>query len=182
MKNFLNVFCLFIIILFSINISLINDIFAKEVDEIIVKGARIDTPASNFGSSIFILNREDIKLRGIRSAIDAISSSPGVTTKKNGSFGGVGSVRIRGASSSQTLVLIDGVPVNDASSPGGGYNFEYLDTSNIERIEVLRGSQSTLWGSDAIGGVVNIFTKSAQDNSVNLLSEIGSFGLKKINS
>ena len=182
MKNFLNVFCLFIIILFSINISLINDIFAKEVDEIIVKGARIDTPASNFGSSIFILNREDIKLRGIRSAIDAISSSPGVTTKKNGSFGGVGSVRIRGASSSQTLVLIDGVPVNDASSPGGGYNFEYLDSSNIERIEVLRGSQSTLWGSDAIGGVVNIFTKSAQDNSVNILSETGSFGLKKINS
>lgn len=182
MKNSLNVFSLFIIILFSINISLINNLFANEVDEIIVKGARIETPASNFGSSIFILNSEDIRLRGIRSAIDAISSSPGVTTKKNGSFGGVGSVRIRGASSSQTLVLVDGVPVNDASSPGGGYNFEYLDTSNIERIEVLRGSQSTLWGSDAIGGVVNIFTKSAEDNSVNILSETGSFGLRKINS
>ena len=132
MKNSLNVFSLFIIILFSINISLINDLSANEVDEIIVKGARIETPASNFGSSIFILNSEDIRLRGIRSAIDAISSSPGVTTKKNGSFGGVRSVRIRGASSSQTLVLVDGVPVNDASSPGGGYNFEYLDTSNIE--------------------------------------------------
>ena len=182
MKNSLNVFSLFIIILFSINISLINDLSASEVDEIIVKGARIETPASNFGSSIFILNSEDIRLRGIRSAIDAISSSPGVTTKKNGSFGGVGSVRIRGASSSQTLVLVDGVPVNDASSPGGGYNFEYLDTSNIERIEVLRGSQSTLWGSDAIGGVVNIFTKSAEDNSLNILSETGSFGLRKINS
>ena len=182
MKNSLNIFSLFIIILFSINISLINDLSANEVDEIIVKGARIETPASNFGSSIFILNSEDIRLRGIRSAIDAISSSPGVTTKKNGSFGGVGSVRIRGASSSQTLVLVDGVPVNDASSPGGGYNFEYLDTSNIERIEVLRGSQSTLWGSDAIGGVVNIFTKSAEDNSVNILSETGSFGLRKINS
>ena len=182
MKNSLNVFSLFIIILISINISLINDLSANEVDEIIVKGARIETPASNFGSSIFILNSEDIRLRGIRSAIDAISSSPGVTTKKNGSFGGVGSVRIRGASSSQTLVLVDGVPVNDASSPGGGYNFEYLDTSNIERIEVLRGSQSTLWGSDAVGGVVNIFTKSAEDNSVNILSETGSFGLRKINS
>ena len=182
MKFFLSASCLFIIILFSINIFLINDLSANKVDEIIVKGARIETPASNFGSSIFILNSEDIRLRGIRSAIDAISYSPGVTTKKNGSFGGVGSVRIRGASSSQTLVLVDGVPVNDASSPGGGYNFEYLDTSNIERIEVLRGSQSTLWGSDAIGGVVNIFTKSAEDNSINILSETGSFGLKKINS
>ena len=182
MKFFLSASCLFIIILFSINIFLINDLSANKVDEIIVKGARIETPASNFGSSIFILNSEDIRLRGIRSAIDAISYSPGVTTKKNGSFGGVGSVRIRGASSSQTLVLVDGVPVNDASSPGGGYNFEYLDTSNIDRIEVLRGSQSTLWGSDAIGGVVNIFTKSAEDNSINILSETGSFGLRKINS
>jgi len=180
MKNFLNKLFLFIIL--STNISSLNNTFANEVKEIIVKGARIDTSEDNFGSSIFILDSEEIRLRGIRSAIDAISFSPGVTTKKNGSFGGVGSVRIRGASSSQTLVLIDGIPVNDASSPGGGYNFEYLDTSNIDRIEVLRGSQSTLWGSDAIGGVVNIYTKSAEKNSISLLSEIGSFGLRKINS
>ena len=180
MKNFLNKLFLFIIL--STNISFLNSTFANEVKEIIVKGARIDISEDNFGSSIFILDSEEIRLRGIRSAIDAISSSPGVTAKKNGSFGGVGSVRIRGASSSQTLVLIDGIPVNDASSPGGGYNFEYLDTSNIDRIEVLRGSQSTLWGSDAIGGVVNIYTKSAEKNSINLLSEIGSFGLRKINS
>ena len=180
MKNFLNKLFLFIIL--STNISFLNSTFANEVKEIIVKGARIDISEDNFGSSIFILDSEEIRLRGIRSAIDAISSSPGVTAKKNGSFGGVGSVRIRGASSSQTLVLIDGIPVNDASSPGGGYNFEYLDTSNIDRIEVLRGSQSTLWGSDAIGGVVNIYTKSADKNSINLLSEFGSFGLRKINS
>ena len=180
MKNFLNK--LFLFIIFSTSIFSLSSAFSSEVKEIIVKGARIETSEGNFGSSIFILNSEEMRLRGIRSAIDAISSSPGVTTKKNGSFGGVGSVRIRGASSSQTLVLVDGVPVNDASSPGGGYNFEYLDISNIERIEVLRGSQSTLWGSDAIGGVVNIFTKSAEDNSVNILSETGSFGLKKINS
>ena len=180
MKNFLNKLFLFIIL--STNISFLNSTFANEVKEIIVKGARIDTSEDNFGSSIFILDSEEIRLRGFRSAIDAISSSPGVTAKKNGSFGGVGSVRIRGASSSQTLVLIDGIPVNDASSPGGGYNFEYLETSNIDRIEVLRGSQSTLWGSDAIGGVINIYTKSADKNSINLLSEIGSFGLRKINS
>jgi len=180
MKNFLNKLFLFIIL--STNISFLNSTFANEVKEIIVKGARIDISEDNFGSSIFILDSEEIRLRGIRSAIDAISSSPGVIAKKNGSFGGVGSVRIRGASSSQTLVLIDGIPVNDASSPGGGYNFEYLDTSNIDRIEVLRGSQSTLWGSDAIGGVVNIYTKSADKNSINLLSEFGSFGLRKINS
>ena len=132
MKNFLNKLFLFIIL--STNISFLNSTFANEVKEIIVKGARIDISEDNFGSSIFILDSEEIRLRGLRSAIDVISSSPGVTAKKNGSFGGVGSVRIRGASSSQTLVLIDGIPVNDASSPGGGYNFEYLDTSNIYRI------------------------------------------------
>ena len=135
MKNFLKK--LFLFIIFSTSIFSLSSAFSSEVKEIIVKGARIETSEGNFGSSIFILNSEEMRLRGIRSAIDAISSSPGVTTKKNGSFGGVGSVRIRGASSSQTLVLVDGVPVNDASSPGGGYNFEYLDTSNIERIEVL---------------------------------------------
>ena len=69
--------------------------------------------------------------------------------------------------------------MNDASSPGGGYNFEYLNTSNIQSIEVLKGSQSTLWGSDAIGGVVNIYTKQSESTSFGASAEIGSFGLKR---
>ena len=77
------------------------------------------------------------------------------------------------------MVLVDGVPVNDASSPAGGYNFEYLNTSNIQSIEVLKGSQSTLWGSDAIGGVINIYTKQPESTSFGASAEIGSFGLKR---
>jgi vitamin B12 transporter len=77
------------------------------------------------------------------------------------------------------LVLVDGVPVNDSSSPAGGYNFEYLNTSNIQSIEVLKGSQSTLWGSDAIGGVINIYTKQPESTSFGASAEIGSFGLKR---
>ena len=67
-------------------------------------------------------------------------------------------MRIRGAENDHTIVLIDGVKLNDPSSPGGGYNFANLLTSDNARIEILRGPQSTLWGSQAIGGVVNIVT------------------------
>ena len=156
-----------------------NSLSSSEIENIIIRSTRIPAGAKDIGSSLYIINENQIKARGFKYAIDAISSAPGVTSKQNGSFGGVGTIRIRGASSSQTLVLVDGVPVNDASSPGGGYNFEYLNTSNIQSIEVLKGSQSTLWGSDAIGGVVNIYTKESESTSFGASAEIGSFGLKR---
>ena len=156
-----------------------NSLSSSEIENIIIRSTRIPAGAKDIGSSLYIINEDQIKARGFKDAIDAISSAPGVTSKQNGSFGGVGTIRIRGASSSQTLVLVDGVPVNDASSPGGGYNFEYLNTSNIQSIEVLKGSQSTLWGSDAIGGVVNIYTKQPESTSFGASAEIGSFGLKR---
>ena len=77
---------------------------------------------------------------------------------RNGGLGGSTQLRIRGAESDQTVVLIDGVKLNDPSSAGGGFNFANLLTGDYMRIEVLRGPQSTLWGSQAIGGVVNIVT------------------------
>ena len=156
-----------------------NSLSSSEIENIIIRSTRIPAGAKDIGSSLYIINEDQIKARGFKDAIDAISSAPGVTSKQSGSFGGVGTIRIRGASSSQTLVLVDGVPVNDASSPGGGYNFEYLNTSNIQSIEVLKGSQSTLWGSDAIGGVVNIYTKQSESTSFGASAEIGSFGLKR---
>jgi vitamin B12 transporter len=159
-----------------------NFIDSSGIEKIVVRSTRIPSTTIDIGSSVYILSQDQIKERGFTDAIDAISSAPGVTSKQNGSFGGVGTIRIRGASSAQTLVLVDGVPVNDASSPGGGYNFEYLSTSNIESIEILRGPQSTLWGSDAMGGVVNIYTKQPDSGSLGIASEIGSFGLKRANA
>ena len=156
-----------------------NSLNSSEIENITIRSTRIPAGAKDIGSSLYIISEDQIKARGFKDAIDAISSAPGVTSKQNGSFGGVGTIRIRGASSSQTLVLVDGVPVNDSSSPAGGYNFEYLNTSNIQSIEVLKGSQSTLWGSDAIGGVINIYTKQPESNSFGASAEIGSFGLKR---
>jgi len=129
------------------------------LETVFVEGSRLNQTETEIGSSVTIITAEDIEELGFDFALDAIAAAPGVTINSNGAFGGSASVRIRGASSEQTLVLVDGVPVNDPTSPGGGFNFARLDTENVERIEVLKGPQSTLWGTDAIGGVVSITTK-----------------------
>jgi vitamin B12 transporter len=99
---------------------------------------------------------------------------PGVTIARNGGIGTTTSVYIRGAESDQTVALIDGVKLNDPSSPGGGFNFGNLLVGNIARIEVLRGSQSVLWGSQAIGGVVSLTTvEPTEELSANARAEYG---------
>ena len=149
---------------------------ASNPDELIITSTRLGQTAQEAGTAVSIITREDIDLLGFDFAVDALASAPGVTVNQNGAYGGQASVRIRGASSEQTLVLIDGVTVNDPTSPGGGFNFARLDTANIERIEILKGPQSTLWGSDAIGGVVSIITKRPEAGiSLTGFSEVGSY-------
>jgi len=155
-----------------------GDVSASEREEVIVYGTRLEQSATEVGSSVSIITANDIEALGVDFVLDAIAAAPGVTINQNGTFGGSASIRIRGAGSEQTLVIIDGVVTNDPTSPGGGYDFARLDPANIERIEILKGPQSTLWGSDAIGGVVNIITKRPKDGlggNVNL--QAGSFGL-----
>lgn len=147
-----------------------NSLLAVEADAsdnvsmetMVVKASRLQQNIYEIGSSVDVIASEDIEALGYSYVIDALASVSGVTINQNGSFGGRGGVRIRGASSAQTLVLIDGVPVNDASSPGGGFDFARLDPTVVERIEILKGPHSTLWGSDAIGGVVSIETKQPE--------------------
>ncbi|PHR61479.1 MAG: TonB-dependent receptor [Robiginitomaculum sp.] len=145
-------------------------------DTIIVTGTRLNQTAAEAGTSISIITAEDIESLGFELALDAVASAPGVTINQNGSFGGAASVRIRGMSSGQTLVLVDGVPVGDPSTTNGSFDFARLDAADIERIEVLKGPQSTLWGSDAIGGVISIITKAPQSGkSGKVFAEFGSF-------
>ena len=145
-------------------------------DTIVIEGSRLNQTATEIGSSVSVITADDIEQLGFDFAVDAIASAPGVTVNANGPFGGIATVRIRGAQNGQTLVLIDGVPVNDPSATSGGLDFARLDTENIAQIEVLKGPQSTLWGTDAIGGVVSITTKTPQDGlGGSAFAEYGSY-------
>lgn len=147
-----------------------------KLDTVVVEGSRLNQTETELGSSVSIITAEDIDALGFDFAVDAIASAPGVTVSQNGAFGGLAAVRIRGAATAQTLVLIDGVPVNDASQISGGYDFARIDTESIERIEILKGPQSTLWGTDAIGGVVSIITKDPDPGTGgSAFAEYGSF-------
>ena len=134
------------------------DVAGPSVDEIVVTATRTPQPLYKVGSSITVLNQAAIESSQAVVVTDLLSQTPGVSYSRNGGVGGTTALRIRGAETDQTVVVIDGVKVNDPSSPGGGYNAADLLTGDIDRIEILRGAQSTLWGSQAIGGVVNIVT------------------------
>lgn len=143
-------------------------------DFIIVTASRTETPISQVGQSVTVITAEDIKTRQSTAVVDLLRTVPGVTFTRNGGIGTTTSVNIRGAESDQTVALIDGVKLNDPSSPGSGFNFGNLLTGNISRIEVVRGSQSVLWGSQAIGGVVNIITREPTETlSFNANAEYG---------
>jgi vitamin B12 transporter len=126
---------------------------------IVVTANRGETPAAEVASSISAVDREQIERRRYRSALDALRDLPGVQVVGGGGAGGVTSVFLRGADSRHTLVLVDGVEMNDPSSPTGAYDFALLPAHDVERIEVLRGPQSTLYGSAATAGVIQVFTR-----------------------
>jgi vitamin B12 transporter len=127
-------------------------------DDIVVSANRAPVAADRVVASVTVLDKADIDRAQDLSVADLLLRTPGVSLSRNGGYGTSTSLRIRGAETDQTVVVIDGVKINDPSSPGGGYNFANLLIGDAARIEVLRGPQSILWGSQAIGGVVNIVT------------------------
>jgi vitamin B12 transporter len=131
---------------------------AEELERVIVSANRIEQPLSRIGDSVTLIDAEQVRASQKLTVSDLLATTPGVSVSRNGGLGGSTQLRIRGAEHDQTVVLIDGIKLNDPSSAGGGFNFGNLLTGDYMRIEVLRGPQSTLWGSQAIGGVVNVVT------------------------
>ncbi len=127
-------------------------------DIIVVTATGIAQPRDEVGQAISVIDAGTIETRQAVDLVDLLATTPGVRFSRNGSVGGVTGVSLRGAETTQTLVLIDGVKVNDPSGIGDGYDFGHLLTGNIRRVEVLRGSNSVVHGSQAIGGVVNVMT------------------------
>ncbi len=128
------------------------------MNEIVVVANRAPEPLSRIGNSVTVLDQEAISASQLIAASDLLQTTPGLTVSRDGGVGQLTTVFIRGADSDQTMVVIDGVQMNDPSAPGAGYNFANLLTSDVARIEILRGAQSTLYGSQAMGGVINIVT------------------------
>jgi vitamin B12 transporter len=127
--------------------------------ETVVSATRMETPASHVGSSVTVISAEELTANQYRWVFEALRQVPGVDVVRSGSYGAVTSVFIRGTNSNHTLALVDGVELADPSSPTGAVDFGDFAPDNIARIEVLRGSASSLYGSDAIGGVINIITR-----------------------
>ena len=135
-----------------------------DIDQIIVSGARTPLTVNQVGSAWSVITREDIERREARHIADLLRSVPGFAVTQSGVAGSQTQIRVRGAEANHILVLIDGVRANDPAT-GDEFRWEYLSTGNIERIEIVRGPQSSLWGSDAVSAVVHIITRSDQDTS-----------------
>ncbi len=125
---------------------------------VVVTATRTKTPLEQVASSVTVITARQLQATHRPFVLDALREVPGVYVSQTGGRGGVSTVALRGGAAGDTLVLIDGVPVNDPSSPDRAYDFSTLTVDNISRIEILRGPQSTLYGSDAMAGVINIIT------------------------
>ena len=124
---------------------------------VVVTPTRLPTPENQVGSSITVIPSEEIKRKQERTLPDALKDVPGLNVIQTGGAGGQTSVFLRGANANQTKVFIDGIDATDPAT--GTFNFEHILTWDIDRVEIVRGPQSGLYGADAIGGVVNIITK-----------------------
>lgn len=144
------------------------------LEELVVTATRLPSAPDAVVSSVTTISGEDLRARGVRFVQDALREVPGATVVQVGSFGGVTSLFLRGGESDYVKVLIDGIPANQ---PGGAFNWANLTTDNIDRIEILRGPGSVIYGSDAVSGVVQIFTRSGREGfSVEGGAEAGTFG------
>ncbi len=145
--------------------------------EVVVTATRLETPAKEIASSVTVITRERLEQSKKATVIEALQEVLGLSIIQNGPPGAAASVFLRGANSEHTLILMDGVELNDPISPSRSFDLAHLTLDNVERIEILRGPQSTLYGSDALGGVVNIITKKGQGKPEFSLSSLaGSYG------
>jgi vitamin B12 transporter len=142
--------------------------------EVTVTATRYPVPPESLAATLTVLRGEELRAEGIRFVGDALRQVPGVQVAQSGGYGAQTSLFVRGGESDYVKVLIDGIPVND---PGGAYDLSSLTTDNVERIEILRGPASVLYGSDAITGVVQIITRRGTGApELDAAAEAGSYG------
>jgi vitamin B12 transporter len=141
----------------------------KELSEVVVSVSRTDKKINEVGRSITYFSNKDIKNSGVNSVAELLSLAEGVyITGTTQDFGANQSLFIRGANSNQSLVMVDGIPLLDPSTPGNALDLSELSLTDIDHVEIVKGSHSTLYGSSAIGGVINIITNKKMKNGLNM--------------
>jgi vitamin B12 transporter len=151
-------------------------------EEVIVTAARTPTALRNAGSSATVITREQIERRNPVFLIDLLRDVPGFAVGRAGGSGKFTQLRVRGAEANHVLVLIDGIEANDITR-ADEFDFAHLGVDDIERVEIVRGPQSALWGSDALAGVVNVITRrGAGAVNGNASAEYGSFGTERLSA
>src|SRR5882724_473946 len=147
----------------------------KSVDPVVVTATTVPTPASQLGVALSVITESDFKTYHYATVDEAMRNVPGVDIRRSGSLGKTSSISIRGANSNQVQVLVDGVRVKSPTL--GQVDLSDLSPDLIDRIEIIRGSQSTLYGADAMGGVVNIITKKGKGPfQASVQQEAGNYG------
>jgi outer membrane cobalamin receptor len=146
---------------------------------VVVSATRTEAPLAQVASSVTVLDAAEIAQRQHPMLIDLLRTAPGATVVTNGSHGAVASLFLRGGESNYTKVLLDGIPLNE---PGGTFDFGSVTTENLQRVEVVRGAHSALFGSDAMAGVVQLFTARppATGSRADVMVEGGSFGTGRV--
>ncbi len=153
-----------------------SHIYAIEtLDELIVKSTRIETPLDLMSSSVDVITAEELQASGVTYVSDALLFQPGINGSRSGGPGQATQLYLRGAKPQHTLILVDGVHMNGQLDLNG-YDLANLDLNSVERIEILKGPQSTLYGSDAMAGVINIITTKSKIPHRYIQHEIGRYG------
>lgn len=168
------------VILASLFFSHSNHAETTQLDDLLVTASRIPVSAAEVGGAHTVITQEEIARSKQTFVLDLLRSVPGIAISRSGGIGAQTQARLRGAEADQTLVMIDGIEANDPAQ-GSGFDFAHLLTEDIERIEILRGPQSSLWGSDAIGGVIHIITKRAEKTALDGGLDAGSFSTLRAN-
>ena len=168
----LNIFVFVGLMVFGFNVNA-DDI---DLNEISISANRVATPLQDVGSSVTVLSQDDISASSEAYVIDFITQVPGVNVSQNGPKGSTSGLTLRGLGLQYVKVLVDGIDIGDVSSIPVMANLSGIMLNEIDRIEILQGSQSALYGSSAIGGVISLTTKKATKDETTLSLEAGSYG------